>query len=67
MICLFYFVVLSESDGQGRGRNDIRLVNGESSNTGFLEVYHEGVWGRVCDDSFDNRDAQVGCRMLGYQ
>ncbi|XP_031555779.1 deleted in malignant brain tumors 1 protein-like, partial [Actinia tenebrosa] len=44
----------------------VRLV-GDQNHTGKVEIQYQGTWGVVCDTSWDIRDAQVICRMLGYK
>ena len=45
---------------------EMRLINGGSSLEGRLEVCLNGVWGTICDQSWDDRDAGVVCSQLGY-
>lgn len=45
---------------------DIRLNGGISQSEGIVEICFGRVWGTICDNGWDDSDAGVACRQLGY-
>ena len=58
---LFFLVPQDCEDG------DLRLVGDDKTSTsGTLEICIGKLWGTVCDDGWDDRDAAVACGKLGF-
>ena len=47
----------------------VRLVEGPrgSLSEGFVEILHNGIYGTICNDNFEDIDAKVICGMLGFK
>ena len=60
--CLFKFYLRYENP-------EIRLYGGHNENEGFIQFYNETErrWTLICDDSFNDRTAEVACRNMGKE
>ena len=58
-------MIFIRSTYSGCTNGTIRLVGGQSSYEGRVEICISGVWGTVCDDSWNSSDARVVCRQIG--
>ena len=44
----------------------MRLVDGIVPHQGRVEICRNAMWTSICSSSWENRDAAVVCRQLGY-
>ena len=44
----------------------VRLLGGENSREGIVEIAYNGRWGMVCNDNFSLTDARSICEGLGF-
>lgn len=67
MMYLVYILVLVTVVVGSCNDTSVRLINGQTETEGTVELCRNGAWGTVCDDFWDNREAEVVCRQLGFQ
>ncbi|XP_054748966.2 deleted in malignant brain tumors 1 protein-like [Lytechinus pictus] len=44
----------------------LRLIGGDTSSEGRVEILHDGEWGTICDDSWGRDEADVVCQQLNF-
>ncbi|XP_071796352.1 scavenger receptor cysteine-rich type 1 protein M130-like [Asterias amurensis] len=62
-------VCSAEEDGLSASQRLIRLIDGEESASGFVNMYRNGKWFYVLTgfgDTFDLEVAHIACRQAGY-
>ncbi|XP_016302878.1 deleted in malignant brain tumors 1 protein [Sinocyclocheilus anshuiensis] len=64
MLCSMW-LILFLSNTISSASESIRLLNGNNSCSGRLEVFYYSQWGTVCDDGWDLLDAAVVCKEMG--
>ncbi|ESO89532.1 hypothetical protein LOTGIDRAFT_125167, partial [Lottia gigantea] len=44
----------------------MRLVGGEKTNEGLVEIWYNNTWSEICAGSFGQTEAEIVCHHLGY-
>lgn len=68
MYVLNYLIL--EINLSGCKDGELRLMNGSSPSIdrskGRVEICYKNIYGTICDDFWDTPDAEVVCKVLGF-
>ena len=65
-IWIFFLFKASSVTFSNCTHGSIRLTGVKRTFSGRVEICMYGIWGAVCDDGWDQADANVVCRQLGF-
>jgi len=65
LVMLFGVLMICHAGVQAEGI-EYRLAGGPNAWSGRVEVKYEDEWGGICAENWDNLDATVLCRQLGF-
>ena len=68
---VFNFIVFAHACNDtfpvGYNSSEVRLIGGDTTRQGRVEIWYNSQWNTVCDDYWDISDAIVVCQQLGYR
>ena len=65
-MCVCVFVSIPNAENTSCEEGEVRLRDGFGDSNGRVEYCRDRIWGSVCSEGWDDNDARVLCRQLGY-
>ena len=65
---LYYYIIFTVDvpTCTNEEEGNLRLIDGVSMYEGRVEVCTSGEWGTICNRYWNNQEAMVACRQLGF-
>lgn len=66
VLVIFLFLATPTTASVPCSNSDVRLQDGSNEREGRIEICMNGQWGTICNNLWDDQDATVVCRQLGF-